>query len=104
MRSRLRGRDAGALPAAVRFTLGDRLEQQHGSGDGGVERSDRAAHRDPHEDVAAPPDGGAEPLALAPDDDRERAPEVGLAGRQRRIRLRAGDTQAMGTQVGQGAG
>ena len=47
---------------------------------------------------------GPEPLALAPDHDGERAAQVGLAGGQRCIRLRAGDAQAAGVEVGQCAG
>ena len=89
--------------STVGIALGDRLEQQDGTGHGGVERPDRAAHRDPHEQVAAASDGGPEALALAADDDRERAAQVRLAGRQRRVRLGAGDPQAVAVQVGERA-
>ena len=69
------------VPGGV--ALGNGLEQEDRPRDGGVERADRTAHRDPHEDVAAAAHGRAEALTLAADDDRERAPEVGLPGGQR---------------------
>ena len=47
--------------------------------------------------------GGPEALTLAADHDRERAAQVGLARGQRRVRLRAGDPQAVGVEVGEGA-
>ena len=46
---------------------------------------------------------GPQALALAAHDDRERSAQVGLAGGQRRIGLGAGDPQAVGVEVGQGA-
>ena len=46
---------------------------------------------------------GAEALALAADDDRERAAEVGLTGGQRRVRLGAGDAQPRGVEIGERA-
>ena len=88
----------------VRVALGDRLEQQDGPGDRGVERPDRAAHGDPHERVAAPADRRPEPLALAPDDDRERSAQVRLTGGQRRVGLGADDAQTACVEVGQRAG
>ena len=61
--------------------LGRCLEQQDRAGDRGVERADGAAHRDPHEEVAATTDGRPEALALAADDDGERSAQVGSGGR-----------------------
>ena len=97
------GAVAASWTASGRVALGDRLEQQDRAGDGGVERPDRAAHRDPHEQVAASADRRSQALALAADDDRQRPAQVGLTGGQRRVRLGAGDPQAVGVEVGQGA-
>ena len=72
-------------------------------GDSRIERSDRAAHRDPDERRRSGDGRPAQALALAADDDRERASEVGLARGQRRIRLGADDPQAADVEVGEGA-
>ena len=49
----------GAAGRAVGIALGGDLEQQDGAGDGRVERPDRAAKRDPDEQVAALANGRA---------------------------------------------
>ena len=77
--ARVGASSSGATAASV--ALGDRLEQQDRARDGGVERADRAPHRDPHEQVAAPAHGRPEALALAADDDRQRAAQVASGGR-----------------------
>ena len=95
------GMPAGPAPPGSR--AGRRLEEQDRAGDRRVQRPDDAAHRDPHEQVAATADRRAEPLPLAPDDDRDRAAQVGLAGRQRGVRLGPDDPQPADVQVGQRA-
>jgi hypothetical protein len=84
--------------------LGECLEQQDGPGDCGVERVDRPSHRDPHDQVAAPSDGGSKSLPLAADDDRQRPAQIRLAGRERRVRFGTGDSQAARMKVRQGRG
>ena len=62
---------------------------------------DRAPHRDPHEEVGAAAHGRPEALALAADDDHERAAKVALSRGQWRVRLGAGDPEAVTAKVGQ---
>src|SRR5215210_1915450 len=88
---------------AGRVALGDGLEEEHRARDRGVERVDLAAHRDPHQEVAAAADRRTEALPLAADDDRERAAEIGLASGQRRLGLRAGDAKPARVEVGERA-
>ena len=78
------GRRRG-LGAALGIALRDGLEEQDRTGHRGVERTDEAAHRDPHQQVAASTDGRAQTLTLAADDDRERTAEVG-SGAQSAVR------------------
>ena len=80
------------------------LEEQDRAGDGRVQRSDRAAHRDADEQVAAASNRRTEALALAPDDERERAAQVGLARGERRVAVRAGDPDAAAVEVDERAG
>ena len=78
-RARRRGPGSGAA-RGVRLGVarpGSRWPRTSNSriepGDGGVQRADRAAHRDAHEQVAPAPDRRAQAVALAADDDRDRA-------------------------------
>ena len=84
--------------------LGNRLEQEDGARDRGVQRSDRAAHRNAHEQVRAASDGRAKALPLAADDDRKRTAEIRLPRGEWRLRLGAGDPEAARVKVGEGAG
>jgi hypothetical protein len=93
---------ASGRPARV--ALGDRLEKQDRTGDGRVERSDRAAHRDPHEQVAALAHRRSQALAFAADHDRQGSAQIALAGGQGRIRLRATDAHALRVQIGESGG
>ena len=77
-----------------RVALAERLEQEDRARDGGIERPDRAAHRDADEQVAPATDRGAQAVALAPDDDRRRPPEVCLAGAEAGLAICAYDAQA----------
>ena len=61
-------------------------------------------HRDPDQQVAAPPDGGPETPPLAADDDGDGPTQVGLAGGERGVAVGADDPQAAGMQVREGAG
>src|SRR5204863_6464809 len=74
--------------------LCDRLEEQDRSGNRGVERPDRAEHRDPHEQVGTTVDLRAQPLPLATDGEREGTAQIRFTGGQRCIRLGPGDTEA----------
>jgi len=87
-----------------RVALAEGLEEEDRTGDGGVERPDRASHRDPDEQVAAPPNGRAETVALASDDDRDRPPKVCLSSRQRRVGIRSENPEAANMEVREGAG
>src|SRR6266446_1027617 len=82
--ARMCRRSAGRR-ARPRIALAERLEEQDGARDGGVQRADRALHRDADEQVATAPDGGAKAMALAAHHDRRRSAEVRLAGTQRRL-------------------
>ena len=61
-----------AAGGAVGVALGGDLEEQHRTGDGRVQRPDRATQRDPDEQVAALADRRAETLPFAADDERDR--------------------------------
>ena len=89
-----RGPRRGRVPGWV--ALGNGLEQEDRARDGGVERPDRTAHRDPHEGVASAAHSRAETLALAADDQCERSTKVRLASGQRRVLLGSTDAQAAG--------
>src|SRR6267142_3012478 len=56
---------AGSLGRGTRprVALAERLEQEDRARNGGVERTDRAAHRDADEQVAPAPDRGAQAVA-----------------------------------------
>ena len=86
------------------IALGDRLEEQDRPSDGGVERADSAAHRDPHQQITPFADGWPETLALAPDDDRDRPSEIGLARGQRCIGLGSSDPQSTAMEIGESRG
>ena len=94
------------VPVAPRFgepPLGGCLVQQDRTRDGRVERVDPAMHRDPDQQVAAAPDGRPKALALAADDDRDRAAQVRLTGGQRRVTVGAHDAQAPTVEIGERA-
>jgi len=91
------------MRALLAAALGDRLEQKDRTRDGGIQRSDRAPHRDPHERIAATADRGPETLALAADDDRQRAAEIRLASGERCARLRPDDADTVDVEVGKRA-
>ena len=91
---------AAGMPCGSRWA---RPRTEDRPGHGRVQRSDDAPHRDPHDEIAAAADGRPQALALAADDDRQRAAESALPGGQRRIRLGAGDPQAAAVEIAQGA-
>ncbi len=98
-----RGSHRGRGGGAARVPLRNGLEEEDRAGDGGIQRADRAAHRDAHEQVAAPSDRGAETLALAADDDGERTTQIALPRGQRRVGLGTGHAQSACVQVGERA-
>ena len=89
-------RDAGWRRRPPGSTLGDASKSRIEPATAAFSDPIDAAHRDPHEQVAATADRRAEPLALAPDDERERAAQVGLAGGQRGVRRRPRRSAARG--------
>ena len=87
---------AGATGLASVSLCPSASNSRNGPCDRRVERPDRASHRDPDHEVAPPPDGRREAVALAPDDDRERSAQIRLANRKRCVGLRANQCEPRG--------
>ena len=70
-------------------------EEEDRAGDGGIQRLDLAAHRDPNHKIKPPSDRAGHALALRADDDRQRAAQVRVGVVERRLLVGAHDAQAV---------